>query len=63
MQNSFTLVETLISLILVSIIVSSFTKLITKSDDETIYQQLVTIDNQFNFNHTILYNSNIKFNF
>ena len=51
--NSFTLIETLISLIIVSILLSGFSKLISNDSNYLVYQNLQKAQNEFILNGTI----------
>jgi len=46
-KNSFTLIETIISLVLVSIIISSFSKLLINFNSNTTYINLQKAQNEF----------------
>jgi len=51
--NSFTLIETLISLIIVSILLSGFSKLISNDSNYLVYQNLQKAQNEFTLTNTI----------
>ena len=60
-RNSFTLLETLISLIIVSIILSSLQILNVKDNAITNYNQLNTIENNYSKNKLITNTNEFKF--
>jgi Tfp pilus assembly protein PilV len=57
-KNSFTLIETLLSLIIVSIIIGGFSKFINQKTNYTTYQNLQKAQNEFTLYGTI--KSNFK---
>jgi len=52
-KNSFTLIETLISLIIVSILLSGFSKLISNNSNYLVYRNLQKAQNEFILNGTV----------
>jgi len=53
-KNSFTLIETLLSLIIVSIIISGFAKLINPNTNYKKYQELQKAQNEFTKTNKII---------
>jgi prepilin-type N-terminal cleavage/methylation domain-containing protein len=60
-KRSFTLFETLITLIILSIIISGFSQLFTTNISYQTYKDLQIIENEFYLNKTVTNTKNIKF--
>jgi len=61
LKKSFSLFETLISLIILSIVISGFSVLFTTNISYQTYQELQKIENKFYMDNTIINNGKIKF--
>ena len=59
-KNSFTLFEVLVSLIVLSIVISSISKLTIDNDTTEIYYELQTLENSFISSGVVNQTENIK---
>jgi len=59
-KNSFTLIETILAFIIVSVMISSFFKLLVNNEDNT-YNNLVKVQNELNSNKSLSINKNFIF--
>jgi Tfp pilus assembly protein PilV len=60
LKKSFSLFETLISLIILSIVISGFSVLFTTNISYQTYQELQKIENNFYLHNTVTNNGKIK---